>query len=139
LKPLYRQSLQHLTFSNRLFLQVSLSRKYKNTITLRLIRINIAVSEAPLWKGGAFHQAWTHVQVGWTDREYDQDSPVDVHWVHINLDGGGSCVMAISDQGEPTLLSIPYRDEKTPGVQRPVGNFLGVIADSKPLSLPRPC
>jgi hypothetical protein len=47
----------------------------------------------------------------------------------INLDGGGSSVMAMTDQGEPILLSIPYGDEATPGVQRPVGNFLGVIAD----------
>lgn len=59
----------------------------------------------------------------------------------LNLDGGGSTVMARSDldeNGEPyvTLISVPYGDEHTPGLERVVGNFLGVSA--APLAGPPP-
>jgi len=48
----------------------------------------------------------------------------------INLDGGGSTVMAIATQYGPMLLSTPYGDENSPGLQRPLGIFLGVVANS---------
>lgn len=48
----------------------------------------------------------------------------------INLDGGGSTVMAIFSPYGPMLLSTPYGDENQPGLQRPLGIFLGVKAQA---------
>lgn len=54
----------------------------------------------------------------------------------FGLDGGGSTAMAKSDlvNGKPvvTLINVPYGDEKTPGNQRAVANYLGVCADALP-------
>jgi hypothetical protein len=51
----------------------------------------------------------------------------------INLDGGGSTAMARSDLDKEdtpvvTLINVPYGDEHTPGLQRVVGNYLGISA-----------
>ena len=46
----------------------------------------------------------------------------------INLDGGGSTAMAIASEYGPVLLNTPYGDDRTPGLQRPVGIFLGIVA-----------
>ena len=45
----------------------------------------------------------------------------------LHLDSGGSTTMAISDGVEAKLLNVPDGDG-TPGVERPVGNNLGVHA-----------
>lgn len=48
----------------------------------------------------------------------------------ISLDGGGSTVMAKYDActDQYVLLTTPYGDEKTPGAQRVVGVYFGVVA-----------
>ncbi|HEX6750330.1 MAG TPA: phosphodiester glycosidase family protein [Longimicrobium sp.] len=47
----------------------------------------------------------------------------------IPLDGGGSSVMAWrAADGTLVHAGVPYGDETTPGVERAVGNFFGVIA-----------
>lgn len=52
----------------------------------------------------------------------------------INLDGGGSTVMAVFDAvtQQPVLLNTPYGDDKTPGYQRRVASYFGVIPDGYP-------
>jgi hypothetical protein len=44
----------------------------------------------------------------------------------INLDGGGSSTLVIENvQGRPQILNAPIH-ASIPGVERPVGNHLGV-------------
>ena len=47
----------------------------------------------------------------------------------LNLDGGGSSTLVITDAyGLPYLLNSPIHDRLLPGTQRPVANHLGVFA-----------
>jgi hypothetical protein len=48
----------------------------------------------------------------------------------INLDGGGSTTLVVSDRNEPSLLNSPVRN-RIPMRQRPVANHLGIYAQPK--------
>ncbi len=54
----------------------------------------------------------------------------------LNLDGGGSSTLVIEDTaGQPQVLNSPIH-ASIPGVERPVGNHLGVRKSYVPQSLP---
>jgi exopolysaccharide biosynthesis protein len=48
----------------------------------------------------------------------------------VNLDGGGSTSLVVSDRHEPSLLNSPVRN-RIPMRQRPIGNHLGIYAQPK--------
>lgn len=71
---------------------------------------------APYPYGGAFYDLLSWMQIAGADAA-------------MPLDGGGSSVMAWrADDGTIVHAGVPYGDEQTPGLERAVGNFFGVVA-----------
>jgi hypothetical protein len=49
----------------------------------------------------------------------------------MNLDGGGSSTLVVTENGHPKVLNSPINND-IPGRERPVGNHLGIFASPAP-------